>query len=115
MIPWGKTGLAATMATALTAALSLGACHATAQAPSDALSAAPSPRSDAPTTPATPPDEPRAGSGSSSPPGSLSRELDRSGGVIEPPEGVDPRMPHPSPPAPGAAPRTPVVPPPGTP
>jgi predicted small secreted protein len=58
---------------------------------------------------------PRAdvGSGSSSPPGTLSRELDRSGGVIEPPRGVDPGMTQP-PPNQGAQ-RTPVIPPPGTP
>jgi hypothetical protein len=55
------------------------------------------------------PDAPAAPqSGSSSPPGSLSRELDRSGGVIEPPPAVDPGMPQAAPPT-RATPRTPVI------
>jgi hypothetical protein len=50
-------------------------------------------------------------SGSSS--GPLSDKLDRSGGVIHPPSGVDPKMQKSPPPA---GPRsTPVIPPPGTP
>lgn len=44
--------------------------------------------------------------------GSLSDRLERSGGVIRPPAGVDPQIQVP-PPEPGA--RMPVIPPPGTP
>jgi hypothetical protein len=50
-------------------------------------------------------------SGSSS--GPLSDKLDRSGGVIHPPSGVDPKI-HKSPPSAGPS-STPVIPPPGTP
>ena len=49
------------------------------------------------------------GSGSST----LSRHLDRSGGVIHPPAGIDPAITQP-PPASGSH-RMPIVPPPGTP
>jgi hypothetical protein len=50
-----------------------------------------------------------AGSGSSS----LSRQLDRSGGVIRPPAGVDPAIAQPPPALGGNG--MPIVPPPGTP
>ena len=51
---------------------------------------------------------PGSGGGSAEP---LSKKLDRQGGVIRPPSGVDPLMTQP-PPAEG---KTPVIPPPGTP
>ena len=44
---------------------------------------------------------------------SLSEKLDRSGGVIRPPAGVDPGIAQPPPPVPPQS--TPIVPPPGTP
>jgi hypothetical protein len=63
-------------------------------------------------TPQTVPEDAGPGkSGSSS--GPLSDKLDRSGGVIHPPSGVDPKM-QKSPPSAGPS-SMPVIPPPGTP
>ena len=56
------------------------------------------------------PEDPATGGSSTEP---LSEKLDRSGGVIRPPGGVDPRMPQ-NPPAIGST-STPVIPPPGAP
>ena len=66
-------------------------------------------------TPEAPPEriEPDRPIGSPDAGGSLSDELSRSGGVITPPQGVDPGMVQPPPDA-GTA-RTPVIPPPGSP
>ena len=59
--------------------------------------------------------QPRTETEGQAPPnsGNLSDRLDRSQGVIKPPEGVDPGMRTPAP-GPGSQ-RTPVIPPPGTP
>jgi len=54
--------------------------------------------------------EPNGSGGSAEP---LSKKLDRSGGLIRPPSGVDPGMHQPAPPAGQHS--TPVIPPPGTP
>jgi hypothetical protein len=63
----------------------------------------------------TPPDrdrQPKAETEGQSPPNNLSDRLDRSKGVIKPPESVDPGM---KVPPPNSDARTPVIPPPGSP
>jgi len=64
-----------------------------------------------PNAPAERPRQPPS-SGSSTAPGSLSRELDRSGGVLQPPPTGDQSV---VPPPNQGTSRTPVIPPPGTP
>lgn len=76
--------------------------------------AAPVPPSDQSQTDTAAPGKPSQtvpeANGSSSEP--LSKKLDRSGGVIHPPSGVDPKLTQPPPAISGSS--TPVIPPPGT-
>ena len=79
----------------IAAILGFGAVVAAADEPSG------SPRTGQPTTPAVPPAS-----------GTLSSDLNRSGGVITPPAGIDPEIKQ-TPPPTGAT--MPIIPPPGTP
>ncbi|MBV9859125.1 MAG: hypothetical protein JO038_03330 [Alphaproteobacteria bacterium] len=78
--------------------------------PALALAQQPPPVAGRPAPKAVPEAPDQGGAGSSS--GSLSEKLDRSGGVIHPPAGVDPGLTRP---VPDQAGRMPVIPPPGAP